>query len=82
MAMKRHHYWLLGPSGWILILILFGMGFFPGLLALAYTLWLRRKARRGGWLPPSAGKGDEMERLANWTKRKKPIRSFLRWLVK
>ena len=45
-------------------------------------LWLRRKARLGGWLPRSAGKGDELERIGGWVKREKPISRFVRWLVR
>jgi hypothetical protein len=82
MEMKPYHYWLLGPGGLILILVFFDMGVFSCIFALAYILWLRRKARLGGWLPRSAGKGDELERLSNWVKRKKPVRTFVRWLIK
>jgi len=81
MKMKPYHYWLLGPGGIVLIFILFGMGIFPGIFLLIYILWLRRKARIHGWLPPSAGKGDEVEQIHNWLKQKKPVRRFLKWLI-
>ena len=81
MRMKPRHYWLLGPGGIVLTFVLLGLGFFPGVIALAYILWLRRKARRGGWLPASAGKGDELERLHEWARRKKPLHRFFKWLV-
>lgn len=82
MEMKPRHYWLLGPGGMILIFVLFGMGIFPGIFALIYILWLRRKARLGRWLPKAAGKGDELERIGGWVKREKPISRFVRWLVR
>lgn len=82
MQMKPAHYWLLGPGGTVLIFILFGLGIFPGIFALVYILWLRRKARLGGWLPKSAGKGDELERMWTWARRERPVRRFLNWLIR